>query len=356
MDVIVIGQGLAGTTLAWQLRRRGQHVVVIDREAAVSSSRIAAGLITPVTGKRLAKSWRWDELYPAAVALYRAIERATGASLLHQKPAIRLFADQTECAEYRKRETGMLAGLVRDAKVNGDWFLAPFGGFEMPDAARLDVPRYLDVSRDLFRHDDGYTRAEVDPGRDVELLADGVRIKRLNLEARTLVLCRGFTTDADPWFGSIRFNAARGEILTLRIPGLGDDRVIHRGIWLAPVDGDVFRAGSTYEWDDLSPTPTAAGRMEIESRLRALLRLPFEVIDHSAAVRPVIDAGFPVLGRHPNRPQLAYFNGLGSKGSLLAPFFAEQLAACLAGEREPDPEVDVRKVLVHVQPMSWFLP
>ena len=69
------------------------------------------------------------------------------------------------------------------------------------------------------------------------------------------------------------------------------------------------------------------------------------MIGHHAAVRPVVDAGFPVLGRHPRFQQLAYFNGLGSKGSLLAPFFAEQLAACFAGEREVNAEVDVRNVL-----------
>ena len=158
------------------------------------------------------------------------------------------------------------------------------------------------------------------------------------------MFCRGFDAVSDPWFGGIRFNAAKGEILTLRVPGLAEDRVVHRGLWLAPTGGDVFRAGSTYEWDDLTSAPTAAGRAEIESRLRAFLRLPFEVIDHLAAVRPVIDAGFPVLGRHPRFPRLAYFNGLGSKGSLIAPFFAEQLAACLAGEREVDSEVDVRRV------------
>jgi glycine/D-amino acid oxidase-like deaminating enzyme len=69
------------------------------------------------------------------------------------------------------------------------------------------------------------------------------------------------------------------------------------------------------------------------------------VVDHQAGVRPVIDAGYPALGRHPAYPQLAYFNGLGSKGSLLAPFFADQLVACLLGEREPDPEVNVMRHL-----------
>src|SRR5215831_5042312 len=99
VDFVVIGQGLAGTTLAWELRRRGFRVLVVDREAG-GSSRIAAGLITPVTGKRLAKSWRWDELYPAALAFYRSLEAETGASFFHQRPSVRLFADEAERDEF----------------------------------------------------------------------------------------------------------------------------------------------------------------------------------------------------------------------------------------------------------------
>lgn len=345
VDFAIVGAGLAGTTLAWQLRRRGRSVLLIDREGGGSASRVAAGLITPVTGKRMAKSWRWDELFPAAVAFYREVEAELGATLLRERPALRLFADESERDAFARRAGGMLAGLASPARDVPGAFAAPFGGFEMPTAARLDVARYLDASREHFRRQGEYLTAELDPARDVELTAGGVRLPHLGIEAGGLVFCRGFAPDADPWFGGVRFNAAKGEILTLRIPDLTEQRVVHRGVWLAPAGGDVFRCGSTYTWDELDCEPTAAGRAEIEGKLRAFLRPPFEVIGHHAAVRPVIDAGFPALGRHPEFPQLAYFNGLGSKGSLLAPFFAGQLS--LLGEREPDAEVDVRRHLVN---------
>jgi glycine/D-amino acid oxidase-like deaminating enzyme len=216
----------------------------------------------------------------------------------------------------------------------------------MPHAARLDVAQYLDESRDYFWANEAYKTADIDLlNDDLELHDERVWFPLLGAGARMAVFCRGFDPASDPWFGGIRFNAAKGEILTLRIPEVREDRVVHRSVWLAPAGGDIYRAGSTYNWDDLTPTPTAAGRAEIEARLRVFLRLLFEVIGHHAGVRPVIDAGFPVLGRHPEFPQLAYFNGLGSKGALLAPFFADQLAACLAGERDVDAEVDVGKFL-----------
>lgn len=141
-------------------------------------------------------------------------------------------------------------------------------------------------------------------------------------------------------------------MLTVRVPGLSETRVVHRGIWLAPLGGDLFRAGATYTWEPLDSVPTPDGRAEIERKLRAFLKLPFEVVGHAAAVRPVIDAGFPVLGRHPQRPHIAYFNGLGSKGSLLAPFFAEQLAAHLCGEGDIDEQVNVARFLVPGPPAS----
>src|SRR5262245_38521734 len=233
VDVIVIGQGLAGTTLAWQLfRRRVRFVVVAPLEEG--SSRIAAGLVTPVTGKRLAKSWRWDELFPAAVAFYRSVEAETGTLVFQRCPAVRLFRDEAERAEFHRRAGEMLAGLVRpNAAINPEWFSAPLGGFEMPAAARLDVPRYLDLSRQLLRREGAYLTADLDPAHDVEILADGVRLQRFESEARVLVLCSGFSPDSDPWFGGIRFNAAKGEILTLRVKGLAEDRVVHHGVWLA---------------------------------------------------------------------------------------------------------------------------
>ncbi|HEY1192397.1 MAG TPA: FAD-dependent oxidoreductase, partial [Gemmata sp.] len=186
----------------------------------------------------------------------------------------------------------------------------------------------------------------LDP-REVEFPADRVRVPSLGLDARALILCRGFTTDPDPWFGAVTFNAAKGEFLTVRVPGLTEARVVHRGVWLAPMGADLFRAGATYSWEPLDAQPTPEGRAELESKLRAVLRLPFEVVAHHAAVRPVVSTGLPVLGRHPVLPQLAYFNGLGSKGSLLAPFFADQLARHLCGTGASDPAVNVSRFLVH---------
>src|SRR5205814_8687623 len=91
-DVIVVGQGLAGTALTWHLRWRGRRVLTLDREDPVTPSRVAAGLLTPITGKRLAPMWQLAELWPAAVAFYRRAEAEVGERFFHENGALRFFA------------------------------------------------------------------------------------------------------------------------------------------------------------------------------------------------------------------------------------------------------------------------
>jgi glycine/D-amino acid oxidase-like deaminating enzyme len=48
-DVVVIGGGLIGTSIGWRLRQAGVDVVVVVGERAAAASRVAAGMLAPVT-------------------------------------------------------------------------------------------------------------------------------------------------------------------------------------------------------------------------------------------------------------------------------------------------------------------
>ena len=346
VDFVIVGQGLAGTALAWQLRWRGCRVLVLDREPAVTSSRIAAGLVTPVTGLRMAPTWRFAELLPAAREHYRRVERETGLACFRPRRCLRIFQSPEERALFVRKAPTALAGLVAepDPPIDPAWFEAPLGGFEMPDAGQLLTGPYLDGSRAVFTPDGGYRTDSFDPVRDVVPEGDGVRLPRLGLLARAVVFCQGHAGSSNPWFLAIRFHSARGDILTLRIPGLGESRIVNRGVWLTPGDDGTHRAGATYDRTNLLDEPSPNGREAIVTRLREFLRLPFEVLDHRAAVRPIIDPIRPVLGFHPLHPGLGFFNGLGSKGALVAPFFAARLADTLVHGHPLESEVDLRRL------------
>ena len=309
--ITIVGAGLAATALAWALVRRGVRVRLIDREPETTTSRVAAGLLTPITGKKPAVSWRWAELRPAAERFYRGAEAATGERFFFVRPVVRQFTSEVEREAFG---SPLFAGLV---ELNDESAV-------MSTAAQLDTVAYLDASREWFRARGMYERGEWD-GQ-----IDGVT-----------VLCQGYTPGG-PF--ALPFRAAKGEVLTVRAGGCNAARVLNRaGLWLAPTTTDGgFRFGATYSWDRLDAVPTAAGHAELVTKLREMIREPFDVVGHVAGVRPILPGQKPVIGMHPTISNLGVFNGLGSKGALTAPFFAEQFAAHMLDGTPIDAEVDVR--------------
>jgi glycine oxidase len=320
----IIGQGLAGTCLAWALFERDVPFELLDREQG-GSSRVAAGLINPVTGKRFEPSWRIGEFLPEAIAFYESLERGLGERFWHPLPVVRLTSDRKERtkAEAKLNDPVVrpwLAGEVPPPP--GDWS----GAFELRGGGRLDVRAFLDASRKFFQERGIYRRSEVDP------------VEPFNGER---VWCEGASGLLTGRLGTHR--CAKGEILTVRATGWSESRIlIGGGGWLVPVGDDRYKAGATYDWDRLDETPTEEGRAKVEAILRRLAPGPFEVIHHEAGVRPILRRSQPLIGKIGGE---WFFNGLGSKGSLYAPGVARRLAAWLIDGAEPEAEFNLTNFL-----------
>ncbi|MBL6705339.1 MAG: FAD-dependent oxidoreductase [Planctomycetaceae bacterium] len=342
LDYVIVGQGIAGTTLAWLLKWRGLRGLIIDRDDGKSSSKVAAGLMTPVTGKRLVPSWRLDETWAAADDFYRRVEAETSSPFLTQPGQARLFNTEESKEEFDRRDWSEHPVEIRQPQklVDAASFDAPLGGFELPTARRLDVPAYLAASRAVFVADGTLRIADLNSATDLEFGDDTVVLTKHSLRTKRVIFCQGALGATNPLFADVEFKAARGEILTLKIDGLTETRIVNQGVWLVPCGDGIFKAGSTYDFENLTPHVTNSGRDEIVERLRNFLKLPFEIVGHEAGVRPVVLERRPIIGVHRTFPQLAIFNGLGSKGSLLAPFVAGQLAKHLFGGSPIDSELD----------------
>lgn len=313
-DAIIVGQGLAGTTLAWCLLEAGLSVLVTDREEDITSSKIAAGLITPITGQRLALSWQVETFLPAARIFYALLEQRTGEKFFHEREAVRIFYrdDERERWEQKRLDPAFqrhLSDPQPSPLLDPELVEVDAGGFAMR-TAQLDVAKFLAVSRRYFQELGCHEVGEFDWTAALPT-------------ARWIISCEGYAAVRNPYFDWIPFKAAKGEILTVRFDRPLSPRSVHRGIWMAPTaDPAVYRVGSTYDWEHLDQCPTAKARAELEAKLRSFIKLPFVVENHEAAVRPIIQESKALLGLHPVHEQLGYFNGLGSKGSLHAPWFA----------------------------------
>ena len=332
-EISIVGQGIAGTCLAWRLWDRGKSIQLVHRGDRRSTSLISAGLLTPVTGRGMNPSWRLGDFLPEARRFYRSVEMVLGEQFFYEIPIVRLFANAGESSKFdAKREelSPWVEGILKKADCP---YYAPHGGVIWKGGGRLDTQRFLEASKGYFREAGFFKVAEVD-------------LDFADPDAEVTVLCAGASGLGSGPFRFLPERRAKGELLTVRILGFPEERIVSRNGWLIPLGGGLFRAGSTYCWDDLSDTITAAGRAQIEELICSFTNLPYEVVEHVAGVRPIVRQSRPVIGRHPEQENLAIFNGLGSKGVLYAPGVAERLASHLCEGTEIEEDLNVRALAV----------
>jgi glycine/D-amino acid oxidase-like deaminating enzyme len=70
---------------------------------------------------------------------------------------------------------------------------------------------------------------------------------------------------------------------------------------------------------------------------------PFAIVDHLAALRPATLERRPFIGLHPLHPAVGIFNGMGTKGCSLAPYFARQLVNLLVDNTPVQADADVQR-------------
>lgn len=352
VDFLIVGQGLAGTALAFALRRRGASFLLVDTGHGEAASRVAAGLLNPVTGPRLRLAREAARFLDTARAFYRDAERELGASFFQAREILRIIRTPAEVERWKiRRNDPEYAPFLGDLQKPGCFFPEAddraFGSCIIRRAAVVDTALFLERGRDYFLRNGLLVDGRLN-GADLEFSSGGVSWN--GIRVGMVVFCEGWKAGDNPWFRGLPFQHAKGEILTLRIPRPAPGLVINRGKWILPLGPDIVRAGSTFCWNPLDCDPTTAGRKQLEHAVRDILCISgaTNVIAHEAGVRPCSHDQNPYAGRHPARGELAVLNGLGSKGALLAPLCAERLADYLLNNQPLDPLEDIQRVRGHL--------
>lgn len=332
-DVIIVGQGLAGTVLSETLADRGMRTMVFDAPRGGAASPVATGIINPIVFRRTVPSWRASEMLAIAGAFYRDLQLDYETSFWTPMPLVELFPTAQEAGLWRTRMkepelARMLAlGSGEDAAVAS--LPQPYGSGLVKRSARLDIPTMVLEHRKRWMKAGALQEVLVTPA-DVRTTVGGVAVH--GCSAPRLVRCTGAFDQVN---GLV---PVRGEGLTVRIPGLALRSMVHRGLFLLPVGEGVYRAGATFAWDNVWSGPTAEARRHLIDLLGRLWGGEVEVIDHWAGVRPAAKDRRPILGRTGTHEWL--FTGLGSRGGLLAPWSAAHLVEHIIDGKPLDPDVD----------------
>ncbi len=370
-DVLIIGGGVIGLSIAWRAAQRGLRVSVADPDPGGGASHAAAGMLTPVS-----------EAAYAERALFTLAQR----SLSGYAAFVAELTGATGCPTgFREDGTLQVAydhddlAILNELAVLRDSFGAPSqrlsarecraaepmldpsvrGGLLAADDASVD-PRLLTTALLAAARDAGVTvirqaaaQIETTAGRATgAVLADGTRVP-----ADQVVLAAGWRSAL---IGGLPAGAAppvrpvKGQILRLRPtpatrragfpPGLVARTVrgiVHGfSVYLVPRTTGELVIGATQEELGADTLVTAGGVWELLRDARTLVPgiTEFELAEAVAGLRPGTPDNAPILGPA-QLPGLVLATGHFRSGVLLAPVTADIITDYLATQRMPEAAV-----------------
>jgi glycine/D-amino acid oxidase-like deaminating enzyme len=324
IDYIIVGQGICGTFLSWELEKANQSFIVIDESKPFTASKSASGIINPVTGRRIVKTWMIDDLMPFAWDAYQSLGAALGIHCIAQKPIIDCFATPQMRLAFTERYEKDKQFLSLPTNEN-DWLpylQYDFGYGIIQPAYLVDILSLLNSQRKKLINN-GQLRAEHFDATELIIKEDKVAYK--DISAGKIIFCDGIAGFSNPFFPNLPYGLNKGEVVLVKIPGFPATHIIKKGYSLVPWKENIFWLGSTYLWEFEDEKPTNGFYQFAENWLKQTVKMPFTIIDHWASVRPATLERKPFVGLHPNNNHIGILNGMGTKGCSLAPFFAQQL-------------------------------
>ncbi|MBX2947172.1 MAG: FAD-binding oxidoreductase [Cyclobacteriaceae bacterium] len=339
-DYIIVGQGLAGSCLALQLLFRKKRVLVIDRVKEHSATRVAAGLFNPITGRQMVKTWLADELFPYLHTFYPKAENFLASKFFFPMPLYRPFISVEEQNEWMGRSAdSTYSSYFQQLYVTsqlGHQVKNPYGGLLLKQCGYVDTSAFTNALRDYLRHTDSLLDEDF-AAIDLKLEHDAVVYK--DWQASRVIFCTGDSTSNTPYFSWLPIKPLKGETLTLATDEQVD-MIYNRGVYVVPT---LWKAGATYNIHDVTPGTTEAGRIELMVKLRDLIVFPYTITNQHWGFRPTTPDRRPILGPHPVYSQIVIFNGLGTKGVSLAPYFSDELTCWMENGQPINQSVSVSR-------------
>lgn len=318
-DVIVVGGGLIGSAIAWQLQAAGVRVTVVTGERAVAASKVAAGMLAPVTEisfteqKLLCLNLASIEQYtdfvarvedasglpggmratPTLSVAYDADDAARLSTLSGFLDRLGLRSERLTSRECRAQEPLLSPSIRSGLLVEGDWSCDN----------RLLWAALVEAGRRQGVHEvAGFVHAVQTTAGCVRavMLSDGTEIA-----GAQVVLANGAWASQISGTPDIPVRPVKGQILRLdpgRLPSPGlTVRAISKGteVYLVPrTTGREVVVGATVEELGFDDTVTAGGVYELLRDARSVVPITAEygLAEVSVGWRPATPDNAPILG------------------------------------------------------------
>lgn len=342
VDYIVVGCGLASISFCEVLKANQKTFIVFD-DMSQTSSIVAAGLYNPVILKRFTGVWQAQAQLDIALPSYADIEADLDIKIDYQHAIYRRFNSVEEqnmwfTASDKPALEPFLSTIIK--KNTNPFIDAPFDLGEVLGAGRVDTAHLISAYKATLRLNECLVEERFDY-EALHIFHDELHYNAI--KAKHIIFAEGFGVKQNPYFKYIPLNGTKGEVLIIKAPDLKLDTAVKSSVFIISIGNDLYKVGATYEWNDKTNIPTEKAKQELIKKLKTFITCDFEIIKHSAGVRPTVGDRRPIVGRHPQYNHLYVLNGLGSRGVMVGPYVANKLFHYIENDIELGKEIDIKR-------------
>ena len=343
-DYIILGQGICGTFLSWNLIKAGKKILVIDEPQKFSSTKVASGIINPVTGRRVVTTWMIEDLLPFTWNAYSEFGNDIGETIIEQKNTIAFPPSVQMLQTYKKRaneENSYIQSFEKNEEQFHEYFNFVFQTFTINPTYLICLHPLLNEWRKKLIETNSLLEEKFD---DAQLVILQNLVQYKNITAEKIIFCNGINTFHNPSWKNLPYIFNKGQALIADISNLPANNIYKYGaITFAPWYDNLWWIGSSYENDFTTTEPTEEFYNTTTALLKNILKIPFTIKDHLSSLRPAVIERRPFVGLHPDYPSIGILNGMGTKGCSLAPYFAHQLTQYLLHNTSIDSLADIKR-------------
>ncbi|MCC5943391.1 MAG: FAD-binding oxidoreductase [Bernardetiaceae bacterium] len=340
IDYLIIGQGIAGSCMAWQLEQKQQSFVILDAPQPAAASRVAAGLFNPITGRNFVLTWLAEKIFPYAENFYPKIENQSRAKFFYPTPMFRPFVSVKNQNDWELRAEVLDQFAKKEIQNPYPQLIdAPLGGLHIQHCGYLDTLAFLEATRRFFQDKGQYQEILFDE-QALQIQDECIIYK--SWKAKRIIFCRGVEDATSKYWNFLPFHPAKGELLSI-VPNQAFEPILNRSCWIFPHADNTYKVGATYDHQNLNTIPTVAARANIERRLQDFFKPSYQVVAQQAGIRPATKDRRPFIGQHHIHKPLFICNGFGAKAVSLAPYLTDCLLTYCQNQKSIPEEVDVKR-------------
>lgn len=346
VDYLIVGQGLAGSFLAFQLHQEQKSFLIIDKGLSFSSSYVAAGIINPLVLRRYTKTWRAEDFLIYNQVFYKKIESFLSKKYHFSLPIQKLISSKDEEIFWNQRlKKEDLSDFIETKLKSGENLTSIKPHFKygtVKQTSWLNISEFLKDFRKFLLANHLLIEEEFDYDRLETDYYKGINFKKL-------IFCEGSKAKNNPYFPVNAFSLNKGQLMTIESDDLQSKDILKKKVFVLPTKVNEYKVGATYswKWDQSSDKGNQKVEAEKTDQLKEMFNEIYEgeykVTNVEAGVRPAVKDRRPLIGKHPDNGHIFFFNGMGSKGCFMAPLLSKEFVDYLEKSIELSSDVDIRR-------------